>query len=317
MTTATDPIEIFRPGRFTSVEGVVVDVTLADLQAIADAYDPVAEPAPLVKGHPQLDHPALGWAASLAVVGDRLMATPEHVEPSFAEEVRAKRYRRISPSFYPAGHPSNPRPGSMYLKHVGFLGAAAPAVRGLKPVHFSEAQLEGALTIDLTPEEIPVTDTPDTVAFAEREAALDQREADIQAREAAAQQAVTDARHTAHVSFAEGLIAAGRLAPAGKDDVVGLLDVLAVATTTTVSFGEGDAARAPVDAFKAMLGAATPIVSFGEAAPEKDKTIAVVSFAAPAGHTVDPAALELHGKALAYQAEHAGIGYLDAVRAVS
>ena len=29
-------------------------------------------------------------------------------------------------------------PGKWYLRHVGFLGAAAPAVKGLKPVEFAD-----------------------------------------------------------------------------------------------------------------------------------------------------------------------------------
>ena len=47
-------------------------------------------------------------------------------------------------------HPANPTPGVNYLRHVGFLGAAAPAVPGLKPVHFAahEGTVEFALDLD-------------------------------------------------------------------------------------------------------------------------------------------------------------------------
>ena len=65
-------------------------------------------------------------------------ADPEKVEPNFAEMVNDGRFPKISSSFWPPNHPSNPKPGVWYLRHVGFLGAAAPAVKGLKPASFSD-----------------------------------------------------------------------------------------------------------------------------------------------------------------------------------
>ena len=145
---STTRIEISRPGTFTAVDGTKVTFTDADLAAAAAAFDPVSEPAPLVVGHPQLDAPAYGWVRSLSVEGGKLVATPEHIHPAFAEAVKAKSYRRVSASWYPPRHPQNPKPDAWYLKHIGFLGGAAPAIRGLQPVHFSEAQIEGAITIE-------------------------------------------------------------------------------------------------------------------------------------------------------------------------
>lgn len=60
------------------------------------------------------------------------------MDPAFAELVKAGRYRKVSASFYPPAAKANPRPGSYYLKHVGFLGAQPPAVKGLKAIAFSE-----------------------------------------------------------------------------------------------------------------------------------------------------------------------------------
>lgn len=322
MTTTPEPIEICRAGTFTSVQGTTVTFTEADLAGMASSYDRADEPAPLVTGHPGLDAPAYGWVAGLAIHDGKLVATPEDVEPSFAEAVAAKRYRRVSPEFYPPAHPSNPRPGNWYLKHVGFLGAAAPAIRGLRPVSFSEAQVDGAVTIDLDPKELTMSTEAETAAFAEREAAvttaeaeLATREAAVKAREDASEKAARDAVHNGNVSFAEGMVTGGKLAPAGKDQLVLVMDTLAA--SAVVSFGEAGATVAPLDAFKELLNAAQPIISFSEAAAATDKQVSVVSFAAPAGHTVDAASLELHGKALAYQADHSGVAYLDAVRAVS
>jgi hypothetical protein len=88
-------------------------------------------------GHPKTDAPAYGWVRALRADGGDLVAEPHQVEPAFAEMVQAGRFKKISASFYTPNHPSNPKPGAFYLKHVGFLGAAAPAVKGLRDVAFA------------------------------------------------------------------------------------------------------------------------------------------------------------------------------------
>lgn len=134
------PIHIFRPGQHTDASGKTLAFSELDLEASAKAYDPALFEAPLVVGHPQLDAPAYGWVASLSFSQSGLAASPRQVDPAFAELVRAGRYKKISASFYLPNSPANPAPGVFYLRHVGFLGAAAPAVKGLKPVAFAQAE---------------------------------------------------------------------------------------------------------------------------------------------------------------------------------
>ena len=52
--------------------------------------------------------------------------------------VAAGRFKKRSASFYTPDSPNNPKPGVYYLRHVGFLGAQPPAVKGLKEVAFAE-----------------------------------------------------------------------------------------------------------------------------------------------------------------------------------
>jgi hypothetical protein len=136
--------EIFRVGRHTAVDGTSITFSQADLAGAVAAYDPALHEAPLVVGHPAMDAPAYGWVASLALEGDRLVATPAQVDPQFGEMVEAGRFKKRSASFYAPNHPGNPTPGQWALKHVGFLGAAAPAVKGLRPVAFGATE-EGTL----------------------------------------------------------------------------------------------------------------------------------------------------------------------------
>lgn len=132
-------IEIFKPGTHTAMNGVTLSFSEADLKATVGAYDPAIYEAPIVVGHPKLNEPAYGWVAGLNYDGV-MHATPNQVDPAFAESVNAGRYKRISASFFMPDAPSNPVPGVYYLRHVGFLGAAAPAVQGLKNASFSETE---------------------------------------------------------------------------------------------------------------------------------------------------------------------------------
>lgn len=316
---ASGPIRIFRTGTFTSVEGTVVSFTADDLAAIASSYDPAIDPAPLVIGHPKLDDPAFGWAGALSVEGDVLVAMPDRVEPAFAEMVNAGRFGRISAQFYPPDNPNNPKPGNWYLKHIGFLGAAAPAVKGLGVVSLSDGDAGPLITIDQPAIQEKVMADPQeggdgNASFAERETALNEREAALKDREAALAKRAADDRHTANVSFAEGMVANGKLGKAGADLLVPLLD--AIGGQDVVSFGEGDANQlAPDAALKKLLGGAKPLVSLGEAAPaDKGEPAKLASFAAPDGYSVDPVQAALFTRARELQAGNSKLGWMDAVR---
>lgn len=324
-SSSAGTIRIFKPGSFTSVDGSRHSFSRDDLVQAAAAYDPEGDPAPLVIGHPAIDHPAYGWATGLRLEGDELIADVGQVEPGFAETVNAGRYRKVSASFYPPNHHGNPKPGNWYLKHIGFLGAAAPALKGLGTVSLAEGDADGLVSFALhdTPEHEPsqekspvTTKTEDkTVDFAERQRALDEREAAVNAREEASIKAARDARHTEHVSFAEDMVSKGTLAPAGKGLLVGVLDQLGE-KVEPVSFGEAAADKMPpAAALKKLLGGAVPLVSFAELAPKGgDPKVKVANFAAPPGYSVDPAQAELFARAKAIQAEKPDMAWMDAVR---
>ncbi|HGL5374079.1 TPA: peptidase [Citrobacter farmeri] len=133
-------INIFRAGKHPATSGESVAFSEFDLAASVAAYDPAKHEAPLVVGHPKHDAPAYGWVKSLALSADGMEAEPQQLDPAFAEMVGAKRFKKISSSFYRPDSPNNPVPGVYYLRHVGFLGAMPPAVKGLRAVEFGEAE---------------------------------------------------------------------------------------------------------------------------------------------------------------------------------
>ncbi|MDP5307917.1 hypothetical protein [Paracoccus spongiarum] len=138
-TPLTARIEVFRPGTFKPMAGDPITYSAADLRAIADAYDPETAPAPIVIGHPDADAPAFGWVDRFDydASAERLFADLTDIEPAFAELVKAGRFKKVSMAYFAPGQSHNPVPGTWYPKHVGFLGAAAPAVSGLKNAKFS------------------------------------------------------------------------------------------------------------------------------------------------------------------------------------
>ncbi|KAF3999059.1 peptidase [Glaciimonas immobilis] len=136
-------LHIFKAGTHTDINGNKVTLTAADLAASAAAYDPAIHEAPIVVGHPALDAPAYGWVKALSECNGDLNAEPVQVPAAFAEIVNSGSYKKISSSFYGPHVASNPVPGVWYLKHVGFLGATAPAVKGLRQASFAAGEEDG------------------------------------------------------------------------------------------------------------------------------------------------------------------------------
>lgn len=137
-------IEIFKPGTLTSMEGVQVSLTAADLQDIATSYNPAVHEAPMTIGHPTHNAPAYGWVKSLSFADGALVADGEQSD-ELVDLVGKGHFKKVSASFYTPKATGNPTPGKWSLRHVGFLGAQPPAVKGLRAVSFSEAE-DGVLT---------------------------------------------------------------------------------------------------------------------------------------------------------------------------
>lgn len=93
----------------------------------ADQHEP-----PVVIGHPRTDDPAYAWVSGLRKTVKNgltvLEATFKDIAPDFESLVQSGSYKKRSAAFYPDGS----------LRHVGFLGAAPPAVKGLANVAFLE-----------------------------------------------------------------------------------------------------------------------------------------------------------------------------------
>jgi hypothetical protein len=120
-------IDLFRAGEYSDKGRY----TPADLDAMVANYDPAHHEAPVVVGHPETDAPAFGWVAGLRRVGDMLQAKLRQIAPQFEALVREGRFKKRSVAFYRTAR-------GLALRHLGFLGASPPEVKGLTDLQLCE-----------------------------------------------------------------------------------------------------------------------------------------------------------------------------------
>lgn len=124
-------IEVFRSGDYAD-KG---NYTEADLDKMIRNFQPSQHEPPLTIGHPQHDAPAWGWVQALRRVGNTLFAMFKDVQPQFEELFRSGQFKKRSISLYTT-------PEGPVLRHVGFLGAMPPEVKGLADVKFRDGEFQ-------------------------------------------------------------------------------------------------------------------------------------------------------------------------------
>lgn len=249
-------IEIARTGTFTDSAGRPQTFTDSDLAAIANAYDPARRDCPLVFGHPQTDSaPAFGWAQKLKAEGGKLLAQFGQVPEAVKKIVADGHYRHVSMSLMP---------DRKTLRHVALLGAAQPAIDGLKAIELRNH--DDSITIDFVKgDSMPGDDAQREIgALKERLAALEKEnahlkeqakghkdgkeKAEAEKKAAEEKEAKTAADFAAYKGAIENekrearvaaLVESGRVKPAEKADVLSFAMALA-SQNTTVDFAAPD-----------------------------------------------------------------------------
>lgn len=120
--------EIFKAGTHIDHSGKKVTVTTADIDKIISNFNEKNPDVPLVIGHPKVNSPAYGWVDKLKREGKTLLATFKDVSSEFAEWVNQGLYKTRSISLYEDNT----------LRHIGWLGAQPPAIKGLASYQFAE-----------------------------------------------------------------------------------------------------------------------------------------------------------------------------------
>lgn len=122
-----DLVELFKAGEQTDSLGNTRNFTTDDLDDMVKNH----ESFPIVIGHPKVDAPAYGWSSKLVRKGGSLFGKFTDVESQFSDMVEKKRFPNRSVRLRLTDD-------GFKVAHVGFLGAAAPAIPGLKSLEFSE-----------------------------------------------------------------------------------------------------------------------------------------------------------------------------------
>ncbi|MEA2064478.1 MAG: hypothetical protein U9P14_12315 [Gemmatimonadota bacterium] len=170
--------DIARTGKWQGSQGgkpVEIEIDRRDLEEMAATYSPDCQEAPVTVEH-RREGPAHGWVEKLRVKGSRLQARLKDLSSALRQWLRTGAYRSRSIEMYKPFTQT----GKTYLGAVSFLGAAAPAVKGLAPEPTLLASVPGtdtgggALCIDSrtmelreTPKEMGVI-TMDDRSFTER-----------------------------------------------------------------------------------------------------------------------------------------------------
>ncbi len=323
-------VEIFRIGDY----GPKGKYDSQFLSQVVANFEPKTWQAPLTmsgeSAQAQIGHrddaPALGWVKELKADNGVLKARFEKVHPELETLVQDGRFPNRSAGFY-----TNPQGNGPVLRHVAFLGAMPPEVKGLAPIAFGENQ--EFVTIYFSEEdpmdvqEIKKTFSEVLREFAEsvglKKKVEDQgppaktfSEAEMEAAKVAA---AASAKAEAERQFAEQKTAAekltakkaaiqafiGKLTPAGKwlpaFKEAGLVEFMeALPNEATLEFGEGDKKKklSPLAIFQAFLEGLPARIEFGERKAPAGKLAANIQSGA-----VLPSSVEMRERAQAIATE--------------
>lgn len=252
-------IEIFKAGTHKPMGGEPQSFSPGDLDTIVTQNN--GKEVPLVVGHPKTEDPAYGWAKKFGREGDTLYAEVEEIDPEFAQLVNDGKFRNVSISLNK----------DMSLRHIGFLGATPPAVKGLKPAKFSDgedymvfgeeevtppAQAEPPAPAD-PPAADPVGKKEDDPHL-ERIAALEAKLAALEAEKIAA---FAEKKKAEFASFADELVTAGKVKQDMKARIVAVMEHLHQDDSGAMRFS--DTEPEGVTAFRELLKALPKMVEPG------------------------------------------------------
>lgn len=136
--------EIFRTGRHKDSKGIEKDWTKQDLETIRNNFYNVNPDFPICCGHPKSNSPAYGWVKDLKIEDEPekkctgLFASFKEVAPEFAEACKKGLFKTRSISLTQ----------DLIPRHLAFLGAQTPAVKGLEQFCFAAPAED--ITIDFS-----------------------------------------------------------------------------------------------------------------------------------------------------------------------
>ena len=304
--------EIFKTGSHTSDKGITKDYSLDDLNFIAESYNPEDDEAPIVIGHPVDSSPAFGWVSSLEVTEDgKLLADvpDDKLQPDFLNLLKEGTYKKRSISLTPEGK----------LRHVGFLGGAAPAVKGLADIQFSqpsssvfEFELEHKSNEELNSLSLKVDELKtslDNLSLNYSEtSATKERLNDVLSQVNSLRSKITQNELS---NYLDDKVSSGNLTPAIKDK---LLNVSSFITSQNFSFDFSETKfQSDINNLIKDLSDSFPRIIHFENFAEKPDTVEEIKDEDYGDFSVDEQSKSLHKRALSLMKKD-NINYISAVK---
>ena len=121
-------MEVFRAGKQTDAAGNSKEWTEKDLDKMVSSFEELGEDVPATIGHNTKNGPAMGWFKKVFRKGDTLFAELGDIVDEFGVMLKKKMFKNRSIALR----------NDFSLRHIAFLGAEPPAVKGLKDFAFKE-----------------------------------------------------------------------------------------------------------------------------------------------------------------------------------
>ena len=226
--------ELFTVGTHTDKNGRQKTWTYKDLDEITANLKKNPD-VPLVIGHPTGTAPAWGWVEELQRVGGSLYGKFKQVQPEFKEWVRKGLYKTRSIAV----------DKNNVLKHIAFLGATAPAVKGMKSFCFNESEDDFYLYFSEEKEE------SEDIAMNEAEVQIQEKDAEIKHLKEELKKEKDAKKEHEFSEFCEEQIREGHILPAQKEMIKNLLQ--ACEESAIQSFSEGENTKTPLQMFQEFV----------------------------------------------------------------
>ena len=250
--------QIFRTGKHVDSKGNEREWTIEDLDKIAYQANNVHKNSPICVGHPQSNSPAYGWLKNVQRIGNGLYCDFKDVQKEFVEAVKKGLFKNRSISL----------DKDLNIRHLAFLGAQAPAIKGLEQFCFEDDEdtqdIEFTNFSDIEEQKEERNDKVEKIE--EMQNQLAEKDAQIDKLQKQIAEAETAKKVQDFEDFCDKAIEKGNILPKHKESIVNILTACDKMETFNFSDGgEKDAVSAVKDFVSSLK-----IMDFKEIAKKED-----------------------------------------------
>lgn len=225
--------QIFKIGTHKDSRGNEKTWTNEDLEKIKLNFENNNQDVPICCGHPKTNAPAYGWVEKLKIENGKLYASYKNVQEEFKKAVNKGLFKTRSISLTP----------DLMLRHIAFLGAQPPAIKGMEQFCFEENENDIVINFQENEEKME-----EKLQKTEQE--LNEALAENQKLKEQLQHQQDEKTNKEFEDFCEKAIEKGCILPSHKNNVMEVLKTLSVCE---YDFEDGENKKAPIETFKELI----------------------------------------------------------------